>query len=506
MMTAKNINHGYNLNELLQGLPLYDKLPDIQVTGISVDSREVSGGELFMVFDDGTTSNQDYLQSAIESGAAVILIDKNISARIDISPVPVIHCKNLYQWIGIIANRFYHNSSLGMNVFGVTGTNGKTSVSYLLAHAANVMQPGSSGLIGTLGYGIVGNLTTGPNTTPDAITVHRLLADYHSEKIKTVAMEVSSHGLHQYRVEGVSFETAIYTNLTRDHLDYHQTEEAYAEAKRRLFTDFNLKNAVINLDDNFGRKLLGVIPDNVNTFVYTLAKNHNSVFENNSYLVYGEIKNIKIGEMILSIHSPWGNGELTTGIFGYFNASNILAVFTALCASGFEFDKVLYSLSQCSNIPGRMESYTGVNHPTVVIDYAHTPDALQQVLNTLRPLSGSKLICVFGCGGDRDKGKREIMGRIASEIADQVVLTNDNPRTESPQEIINQIMKGIRIPDKVIIEPARDKAISQAIDSGSQQDVVLIAGKGHETYQDISGKKIPYSDRAVVMKCLEANT
>lgn len=509
MMTAMNLDTGYSLMELLQGLPMVDSIPQITVSGVCIDSRELSkdGNELFMVFDDGTTTNATYLDTALRANIAAILIDDKIIAHTDISPVPLLRCKNLYQWLGIIADRFFGNSTSSMKVIGVTGTNGKTSVSQIIAQTINVLQQNSCGLIGTLGYGLPDKLAKGLNTTPDALTVHRLLANFHGENINTVVMEVSSHGLHQYRVEGVKFDTAIFTNLSRDHLDYHQTETEYALAKQRLFTDFDLSNAVVNLDDKMGRQLIKVIPENVNVYAYTLQQSNSEQEQfSEKYIVRGNILDISVGSMRMSVCSPWGEMEIYTGLYGKFNAANILASITALCATGYSFKEVINAVSRCHNVPGRMETYTSTDKATVVIDYAHTPDALEQVLNTLQPLSVGKLICVFGCGGDRDKGKREIMGRIAAGLADHIVLTNDNPRSESPQAIIDQILAGISDSNKVTSEPDRSKAIQKTIQSADAQDVILIAGKGHEDYQDIAGKRIPFSDQAVVRQWLEVVT
>ncbi|MCK5433415.1 MAG: UDP-N-acetylmuramoyl-L-alanyl-D-glutamate--2,6-diaminopimelate ligase [Gammaproteobacteria bacterium] len=497
MMSVDTITTPQTLSQLLQGLSNISSQHDVKVTGISSDSRKVKPGDLFFAYNDSGFMN--YVKSAIESGASAVVLELEQTPDIPKYSVPVIALPQLRAQAGLIAARFFKNPSHDMNVIGVTGTNGKTTVSYLIAQAFNYERQGKSGLIGTLGCGPFDQLSTGPNTTPEPVALQNTFAELREEGIDVVAMEVSSHGLDQYRVSGVEFDIAVFTNLSRDHLDYHQTMENYAESKRRLFSDYLIKQAVINIDDAFGRELIEEFQHKIELVGYTLKAGGQFDFP----VVAGNIVSNDATGLTLEIDSPFGNGTLTSPLMGEFNASNLLASLSALCLSGIAFQDAVSILSICSGAPGRMESFRREGKPLVIVDYSHTPDALKHSLHVLKSRSSGKLVCVFGCGGQRDQGKRAEMGQVAEAIADHIFLTNDNPRNEPAETIIEDIVSGIKDHSRLTKEPDRRTAITLAIHSVSSNDVVLIAGKGHEDYQEIAGVRIPLSDRSIVEEVLD---
>ena len=496
MMSVEDLTYSQTLSQLLQGLADVVSQDDVKVTGITSDSRAVNTGDLFIAYKN--TDIMVYVKSAIDAGASAVVIESEQLPDIPKYSVPVIALPQLCAEAGLIAARFYKHPSHDMNVIGVTGTNGKTTVSYLIAQALDIENPGKSGLVGTLGYGPFNDICNGPNTTPEAVALQNTFANLRQEKIDTVAMEVSSHGLEEYRVSGVEFDIAVFTNLSRDHLDYHQTMENYAATKRRLFSDYLIRKAVINLDDTFGRELIEEFQNKIELVGYTLKSSSNNKFP----IISASIISSNASGMVLDVNSPWGEGTLNSGLIGDFNASNLLASLSALCLSGMPFTHALLALSKCSSVPGRMESFRQEGMPSVIVDYAHTPDALEQVLKDLQSQSSGKLMCVFGCGGDRDQGKRAEMGGIAEATADHLFLTNDNPRHESAEAIIEDIISGIKDHSCFTKELDRRNAIMAAIDSASSNDVVLIAGKGHEDYQEITGVRHPFSDRSIVEEIL----
>ncbi len=496
MMSVENLTFHQTLGDLLQGLTQVARKDDVNVTGITSDSRSVQKGDLFIAYQN--TEVMDYVRSAIDSGASAIIMESEQSPYVPKFNVPVIALPQLRAQAGLIAARFFGHPSHAMNVIGVTGTNGKTTVSYLIAQACALHKQGQSGLIGTLGYGRFDQITKGPNTTPEPVALQNIFATMQQQNIDQVAMEVSSHGLEEYRVAGVEFDVAVFTNLSRDHLDYHPSMQAYAESKRRLFSDYLITKAAFNIDDAFGRELLEEFKDKIEAVAYTLNNGHTHDFP----VVSAQIIPGDKSRLTLAVKSPWGEGTLVSELVGQFNASNLLAALAALCLSGMSFTGALANLSRCSSVPGRMESFRKQGKPLVVVDYAHTPDALTQVLKTSRELASGKLICVFGCGGDRDKGKRVEMGQIAEAYADQIILTNDNPRGEDAERIIEDIISGIKTHACFTKETDRKKAINMAIDTADSNDVILIAGKGHEDYQEINGVRHPFSDRLVVAAAL----
>ncbi|NOX76281.1 MAG: UDP-N-acetylmuramoyl-L-alanyl-D-glutamate--2,6-diaminopimelate ligase [Gammaproteobacteria bacterium] len=471
------------------------RMPEIVVTDLCLDSRQVQAGDLFFACDGHKVHGKEFIDEAITRGASVVLWESHRPKSEIREGVCVYGVPDLRQKLGVIAERFYGDPTQEMQVVGVTGTNGKTSVCQFIAQV--FQHDGPCGVIGTLGNGVLsqgsGELEASPNTTPDAITLHTLLDDLRHDEVKRVVMEVSSHALEQGRVVGVNTDVAVFTNLTHEHLDYHGDMHRYGQAKRRLFDFPGLKYAVINIDDPFGRELLTSMPGAVGTVSYGFG----SVYEGTDVLPSLHGSDVQLGPagLRMRVNSDWGEGELCVPLLGAFNASNLLAALGALLACGFEFEAALRRLSDVQPVVGRMQGFGGDEHsPLVVVDYAHTPDALKQVLQALRQHTLGRLVCVFGCGGDRDKSKRPLMARIAEQLADRVIITSDNPRSEAPDIIVADILNGLERVDDAAVIPNRATAIEQAVSAASPGDVVLVAGKGHEQFQWVGDKKRPFSD------------
>ncbi len=506
MMTAPNLTASdCRISTLLQGLLVVPADLDVEIHGVCADSRHVQAGDLFLACIGARAHGLDYAEQARQAGAVAIVYEPPATthpALATVSGVPLLALSGLHEQLGLIAARYYQLPSQALDVIGVTGTNGKTSCSQFIAQALD--QAGERcGIIGTLGYGLYGELIAGERTTPDAVEVQRLLADMHAHGARHVAMEVSSHALDQGRVNGVDFKVAVWTNLTRDHLDYHGDMAAYARAKQRLFKSPGLRHAVINLDDSAGRELLGVIPVGVSTIGYTLnpKATQQPALASQQLLVGSDLQLTDSG-IDLHVQSPWGEARLRAGLLGRFNASNLLAALATLLALDVPFDSAVQRLTHVGTVPGRMERFGGGRQPLVVVDYAHTPDALEQALHALRGHCHGKLWCIFGCGGERDTGKRSLMGEVAEQSADRVVVTDDNPRGEDPIQIVADIMAGMHNPDAAYLRRDRTQAIAFAIEQSRPGDVILVAGKGHEDYQLIGARRIPYSDRHSVAMLL----
>jgi UDP-N-acetylmuramoyl-L-alanyl-D-glutamate--2,6-diaminopimelate ligase len=473
------------LSALLAGLTDMPLAHDPEISGITLDSRAVQHGWLFIAVPGARTDGRAYLAGAYSRGAAAAVYEMN-GFEPDARSANAIGVRALREHIGVISDRFYGSPSRKLKVVGVTGTNGKTTTTHLLAQVLD--QPDARcGLIGTLGCGFPGELDPSLHTTPDAVSVHRLMAELVSANSKTVCMEVSSHALDQARVAGVAFDIAVFTNLTRDHLDYHGDMDAYAAAKARLFDFPHLKAAVINQDDTFGHELIQRTRDRVKVLSFGLCG--------------GDVQALSVQPstdgLALSVSTPIGEAQLRSPLLGRFNASNLLAVLSVLLVAGVPLAEAAGALAQAQPVAGRMERFGGSNgQPLVVVDYAHTPDALEKVLQALREHTQGGLVCVFGCGGDRDRGKRALMGRIAERLADVVILTNDNPRHEDPVAILREIAAGMQSAPSVV--PDRAQAIRAALSEAHGGDIVLVAGKGHEDYQQFGDQRLPYSDRDTV--------
>ena len=513
MMTAESTPEHLNFAELMTGIYFIRQAPVMEIGGLCLDSRQAQKGDLFFALEGERVSGKAFIDEAIKRGAVAVLRESSVPRQEMRSngsqEVPVYSVPNLKNLVGRIAERFYGEPTQSQFVIGVTGTNGKTSVTQFVAHALH--QDAPCGVVGTLGNGVYGHLEKGGYTTPDAITLHTLLDDMRHENVKRVVMEVSSHGLEQGRVAGVKFDVAVFTNLSHEHLDYHGTMKNYGLAKRRLFESKGLKYAVINIDDDYGREMLTSMPGAVGTVSYGFGGG--GVLPS----LLGSDLQLDRNGLRMHVQSDWGSGDLHVPLLGAFNASNLLAALGALLASGIGFDDALKRLSTVKPVPGRMEGYGGSAAvgskkalPLVVVDYAHTPDALEQVLNALRAHASSqsgavnapKLCCVFGCGGDRDRSKRPLMAAAAERLADKVIVTDDNPRTENPQVIVADILRGFERMDDVLVIPDRAKAIAEAIALAAESDVVLIAGKGHEEVQIVGDQRLPFNDAHEVEKAL----
>ncbi|HEY9148198.1 MAG TPA: UDP-N-acetylmuramoyl-L-alanyl-D-glutamate--2,6-diaminopimelate ligase, partial [Gammaproteobacteria bacterium] len=411
--------------------------------------------------------------------------------------VPLFTVERLHWIAGEVASRFYGEPSGQMKVVGITGTNGKTSISQFIAQAASC--DGVCGVIGTLGSGLYGQMDTTGHTTPDAVTLQQQLAKMRDAGAGLVAMEVSSHALDQGRVNGVQFDVAVFTNLSHEHLDYHGDIVSYASAKRRLLQMPGLRLAVLNADDPIGREWLADMPAAVEAVSYGLSGGEG---ERLGPDLFAADLTLDASGLAMKVRAGEQSATLKTGLLGRFNASNLLAALGALLGLGYDFRDALQRLSRVTTVAGRMESFGGGKKPLVVVDYAHTPAALEHVLQALREHTTRQLWCIFGCGGERDREKRSMMGRIAEQLADNVVITDDNPRREDPFSIIEEILRGIENPDAVYISRNRAQAIAHAISLAREGDVILVAGKGHETVQQIGEQCLPYSDRHEVARLL----
>jgi UDP-N-acetylmuramyl-tripeptide synthetase len=470
-------------------------------TTVTADSRQVKKGSLFLAYPGVLQDGRTYIVDAIEKGASAVIWDVQAERDEPFGWLPEWQVKqvgvtDLKQKVGVIAAHFYDNPSVKCDVIGVTGTNGKTTVSQWIAQCLSYLGK-KTAVIGTIGNGFVERLETSVNTTPDAILLQKMMADYVAKDASAIAMEVSSHGLVQGRVNEVAFDVAVLTNLTRDHLDYHKTMEAYAEAKRKLFDWPHLKSAILNIDDAFGLTIAqAFIANNKPMLSYGMTEGLTKTH------VQGHGLQLNEQSLSMQVNTPMGSAELSANVLGEFNAYNLLAVLATLLTLNVELDKAVEAIRHIKPVVGRMQQFGGGTQPVVVVDYAHTPDALQKVLVSLRAqlTPSGQLSCVFGCGGDRDKGKRALMGEMAVAHADHVIVTSDNPRGEAPEAIVQAVTQDLKKEYRVELD--RATAIAHAIKSAKAGDIVLVAGKGHETYQEIKGVKYLFSDADEVKKSL----
>ncbi len=465
---------------------------------ITADSRAVQPGCAFAAYRGSRADGREHIGDAIARGAAAVLWDDDHFAwkpEWQVANAPV---ANLKMRLGELADFIYGSPSESLWMTGVTGTNGKTSCAHWIASALDAPERRAA-VVGTLGNGIVDALEPSPHTTPDAAALQATLAALRDEGAASVTMEVSSHGLDQGRVNGVAFDVALFTNLTRDHLDYHGNMAAYGQAKARLFAWPGLHASVINIDDAFGQRLAEDVKAR-GARLLTYGR------------VSGDIRASAVAMsdsgVTLEVETPWGRGSARAGVVGDFNVHNLLGTLGVLLVSDLPLVNALHALSLLEAPPGRMQRFGGNGKPTVVVDYAHTPDALEKALSALRTIvvQGGELTCVFGCGGDRDPGKRPQMGAIAARLADRVVITSDNPRNEEPQAIANAISRGVLEAGnrRWTVELDRARAIRGAVAAADIGDVVLVAGKGHETYQEAGGERTPFVDADVAQEALAA--
>lgn len=484
-----------SLGTLLQGIVDVPSVFDVTIHGLQTDSREISAGEAFVALAGANTPAGEHIGSAISAGATAVLLESETALECSEYQgaliVPVVGLRVL---LGKIAARFYEHPSRRLRLIGVTGTNGKTSVSHYIAQLLGYAGT-SCGVMGTLGYGMPGALRRASHTTPDVVQINRVLADIHAEGGRATAMEVSSHGLDQGRVDGLTITGAVFTNLTRDHLDYHGSMEAYGAAKARLFEREDVHFSVINFDDPFGRQLYETLEGKCDRIRY-------SRHEPQTELWLKEFQPTDDGFAAV-VDGEWGAFDLSVPLMGNFNASNVLAAVATVMTLGASVEQVQQGVKHLIPPPGRLERFCGEGGVRAVVDYAHTPDALANALAALRPHVTGRLICVFGCGGDRDTGKRPEMAKEAENNADLIVVTDDNPRTESPEAIVQDILAGFSSPDLAAVIHDRGEAIRFAVGTAVPGDLVLIAGKGHESWQEIAGKKLPFSDAEQVRQALK---
>ncbi|MDR2030845.1 MAG: UDP-N-acetylmuramoyl-L-alanyl-D-glutamate--2,6-diaminopimelate ligase [Azoarcus sp.] len=474
----------------------------VQPRGITANSRRVGAGEVFAAWPGAAHDGRRYIGEAASRGAAAVLFEASDGFQPLAAGCPMLAVDGLRALAGHLAHEIYGRPSEKLWLAGVTGTDGKTTISQWLARALESFDV-RCGVIGTLGNGFPGALADAVNTTPDALELHRLLAGFAADGACAAAMEVSSIGLDQGRINGARFNVAIFTNLTRDHLDYHGSMRAYAEAKARLFDAPGLDVAVINLDDDFGfEEARCLTAHGMNVTGYATAAERAVP---GARLLLAEHLRASAGGLCFDLAWEGQRVALEVRLAGAFNASNLLAVIGALLARGVELDDALRAAKTLAPPPGRMQLVGGEDEPLVVVDYAHTPGALAKVLEAVRDMArarGGRLICVFGCGGERDAGKRPMMGETASRFADRVIVTSDNPRGEEPRKIIDAILAGAGMAAEAV--PARAEAIRAAIDEADARDVIVLAGKGHELYQEICGERQPFSDSEQAARALAA--
>lgn len=467
----------------------------VAVQRLCLDSRKVQAGDIFLAWPGARQDGRRHIGEVAARGAAAVLYEAE-GADVPAVAIPSLALPGLARMAGNLADTVYGHPSQKLWLCGITGTNGKTSISQWIAQALTGAGR-QCAVIGTLGNGFGHALTASPNTTPDAVTFHSDLAGFLNQGAQACAMEVSSIGIDQGRVNGAHFHTAVFTNLTRDHLEEHGTMAAYGAAKEKLFFWPGLQRAVINLDDDFGRRLAEKLRDKVPVTAYSLEGR--SLPGVDTLLAAEQLIMTSTGQQFRV-----SGAQIQVPLLGRFNTANLLAVLGALLSAGLDLPTAVERLSALTPPPGRMECLGGINAPLVVVDYAHTPDALEQALVTLRETAEARqgrLLCLFGCGGDRDPGKRPLMGRVAESLADTVLLTSDNPRSEDPLAILAAIAAGMAAPAEQV--PDRAAAIAHLIAAADVRDVVLLAGKGHETYQEIAGQRLHLSDVECARLALE---
>lgn len=490
------------LRELVKRWGISARVPDIMIEDLLLDSRQVCHGRLFIAVSGAVTDGRRYIQNAIAQGAAAVMQE---GETLDVSfqhETPVITLPDLAARLSELAAVFYATQARQLMLVGITGTNGKTSISHYVAELNRALGK-PAGVIGTLGHGCGEKLTPLLNTTPDPLSVHRYIARMAEQGASHIAMEVSSHGLDQGRVAAVPYKIAVFSNLTRDHLDYHGNMQAYGEAKAKLFDWPSLQGAVINADDSFGMALLASQAKSQQAVIGYSLEPHSQLPEGCRLLSMQDIQATANGfKATICFAGEQQAAEIP--LLGAFNLSNVLAAIGVLLLDGVPLQAICPLLASLKPVAGRMECFSQPAMPTAVVDYAHTPDALKQVLSAARRHCTGRLVCVFGCGGDRDRGKRPLMAQIAEQLADEVIVTADNPRHEALESINQEIMQGFSQPQAVTQVSDRHLAIQQALAQHGATDLVLIAGKGHEDYQLIGEQKLHFSDREVVAELMEA--
>ncbi len=496
-MPAAHIKNGMALDQLLDGLA---DAPPIAITGLSADSRTLQAGDLFIACQGATSHGLDFVDQARAAGVAAIAWDSSTGGAVDID-VPMVAVEDLASKLGDIANRWYDAPSEAVRVTGVTGTNGKTTVAWLASRSFNLLDM-PCGYIGTLGAGIRDIGGEAPMTTPPCLALHGRLAEFRDLGARHAAVEVSSHALEQARVQGVTFDSAIFTNLSRDHIDYHGSMEAYFEAKAGLFLDHDVRNRIVCIDSEFGERLA----DRCGAQVVTVSTTLDQVANGRPHVF---VQGVVAGESgsHVTVKSSWGNAAYELPLPGDFNVANATEVLALLLCNDVTLDDACQVLSKVSAPPGRMELVNEAGQaelPRVYIDYCHTPASIEVALKALRLHCHGELWCVFGCGGDRDRGKRPMMGRVAERLADHAIVTSDNPRSEPPERIIDDILAGMQ--DGAVPISDRAEAIDYAIRQAAPADTILVAGKGHEDYQVIGDRVLSFSDFETARERLRARS
>jgi UDP-N-acetylmuramoyl-L-alanyl-D-glutamate--2,6-diaminopimelate ligase len=480
------------LDRLLAGLAT---APTVAVTGLKLDGRGIRPGEAFVAVQGLRTHGLEFVGQAIDHGARAVLFDPAEGAAPALpAGVVAVAVPALRTRLGEIADRCYGSPSARLSIAGVTGTNGKTTCAWLLASAASTLGS-KTAYVGTLGAGFPPSVEATTHTTPDVLGVHRILADVAAGGAVRAAMEVSSHALDQDRLAAVRLEIAAFTNLTRDHLDYHGTLEAYAAAKRRIFSIPGVTHAVINVGDPVGREFATALPAGVQLTAVSVGRCPDVAAART--LIVGAVEPSTAG-LELTVRGDFGEKTLRSALIGDFNAENLAVVLGVLLAWGHSADAALAALAAAPPPPGRMEAFPTATGALAIVDYAHTPDALAKVLEAARRHASGRLRVVFGCGGERDTGKRALMGGIAERLADEVFVTDDNPRREDPERIVAMILEGMATPSRARVIHRREAAIAAALAGVTEGDVVVVAGKGHERQQFIGAEVRDYSDRDCV--------
>ena len=486
-MPAERINPTTDLRELLAGIA---DAPSLPVTGVGDDSRRLKRGDVFLAVQGDTNHGLGFVEAAVRAGVAAIAWDTDTGdAGLATGPVPFVGVPGLADRLGEIANRWYGWPSQSVDVTGVTGTNGKTTVAFLTAQCL-IRLGHTCGYIGTLGEGVDELDADVGMTTPPCLHLHGTLAGFRDAGASHAAIEVSSHALAQGRLDGMRFDSAVFTNLSRDHVDYHGGMRSYAESKARLFTDFECRHRIVSLDSEFGQ----VLADRCGADVITTSTRFDRVANGRPYVFVRSVVANPHGSRV-TITSSWGAGDIDIPLPGEFNVGNALQVLALLLAKGIDFDDAREVVSQMSAPPGRMQAVSSADDtgaPQVFVDYAHTPAALEAALRALRPHVKGRIWCVFGCGGDRDRGKRPVMGKVVDRLADYPIVTSDNPRNEPPERIIAEVVAAMR--DTTVAIENRAAAIAYAIREAGPDDAVLIAGKGHEDYQIVGDRRLDFSD------------
>ena len=482
----------HNLKDLLYGIK---DAPPIKYNNICDDSRYVNKGTVFFAIKGLSSDGCDFIESAINSGACAVIYEPPYDLSNIETSIPIIAVDDLKLEIANIVSRHYESSINEMSIIGVTGTNGKTTVSWLI-HQGFKKIGYKSGYIGTLGYGLE-NLNLNELTTPSCMKLHKILSEFQNSGVEYVVMEISSHAIDQKRIEGINFNTVIFTNLSRDHIDYHGNMENYGETKAKLFLERQSKIKIININDSFGRSLIERVDEEViSTSIEPINIDKDKFISVTKYETNGSGFDI-------DLKSSWGTFKTHVPLLGTFNIENVIQTIALFLSHGFSMSKIQTIIEGMKAPSGRMESVDVDNNhllPKVLVDFSHTPDALKLSLQSIRDHYDGKIWCVFGCGGDRDRGKRKMMGNIAERYADYVIVTSDNPRNENPEKIISDILEGISSKVETIV--SREEAINFAIMKANKNEIILIAGKGHESYQKIGEETLEFSDHKISKRSL----